>query len=51
MGYNIGFFKATDTGYTGKIETLAFKIQADFNRVLNRTNENAPAFEIFCGDL
>ena len=40
-----------DTGYTGKIETLAFKIQADFNRVLNRTNENAPAFEIFCGDL
>ena len=51
MGYNIGFFKATDTGYTGKIETLAFKVQADFNRVLNRTNENAPAFEIFCGDL
>jgi hypothetical protein len=25
MGYNIGFFRATDTGYTGKIETLAIK--------------------------
>jgi uncharacterized protein (DUF736 family) len=51
MGYNIGFFKATDTGYTGKIETLAVKAQADFHRVLDRTNENAPAFEIFSGDL
>ncbi len=51
MGYNIGFFKATDTGYTGKIETLALKVQAEFHRVLNRTNQNAPAFEIFSGDL
>jgi len=51
MGYNIGFFKKTDTGFTGKIDTLAVKAQADFHRVLDRTNENAPAFEIFCGDL
>ena len=51
MGYNIGFFKATDTGYTGKIETLALKVQADFHRVLDRKHENAPAYEIFCGDL
>lgn len=51
MGYNIGSFKVTDTGYTGKIETLALKLQADFTRVLNRTNGNAPAFEIYSGDL
>lgn len=51
MGYNIGFFKATDTGYTGKIETLALKLTADFHRVLDRTHENAPALEIFVGDL
>jgi uncharacterized protein (DUF736 family) len=51
MGYNIGFFKATDTGYTGKIETLALKLQADFIRVLNRTNQKAPTFEIYSGDL
>ena len=44
MGYNIGSFKATDTGYTGTIETLTHKITADFTRVLNRTNQNAPAF-------
>jgi uncharacterized protein (DUF736 family) len=51
MGYNIGFFKATDTGYTGTIETLALKIQADFHRVLDRKHENAPAYEILCGKL
>jgi uncharacterized protein (DUF736 family) len=51
MAFNIGFFKPTDTGYTGKIDTLAVKVQADFQRVLDRTHENAPAFEIFCGDL
>jgi uncharacterized protein (DUF736 family) len=51
MAFNIGFFKTTDTGYTGKIETLAIKTQADFHRVLDRTHQNAPAFEIFAGDL
>lgn len=51
MGYNIGFFTQTDTGFTGKIETLAFKAQADFHRVLDRKHENAPAFEIFSGEL
>ncbi len=51
VDYNIGFFKATDTGYTGKIETLSLKVQAEFTRVLNRKNENAPACEIFSGDL
>lgn len=51
MAFNIGFFKTTDTGYAGKIETLALKIQAEFHRVLDRTHENAPTFEIFCGDL
>jgi uncharacterized protein (DUF736 family) len=51
MGYNIGSFKATNSGYAGKIETLAFKIQAEFIRVLNRKHEKAPAYEIYCGDL
>jgi uncharacterized protein (DUF736 family) len=51
MAYNIGFFKKTDTGFAGKIETLAFKTDAAFHRVLTRTNQNAPAFEIFAGDL
>ena len=51
MAFNIGFFKATDTGFTGKIDTLAITVQAGFHRVLDRTHENAPAYEIFCGDL
>jgi hypothetical protein len=51
MAYSIGFFKATAKGYTGKIETHALKLQADFHRVLSRTHENAPAYEIFSGDL
>src|ERR1017187_3593066 len=51
MAFNIGFFKTTDTGYTRKIETLALKTQAVFHRVLDRTHQNAPAFEIFAGDL
>ncbi len=51
MSYNIGHFKATDTGYAGIIETLAFKVNAEFHRVLNRTHEKAPALEIFCGDV
>ncbi|WP_263353315.1 DUF736 domain-containing protein [Acidicapsa acidisoli] len=51
MAYNIGFFTKTDSGFTGKIETLAVRATAEFHRILNRTNENAPAFEIFSGDL
>ena len=51
MGYNIGFFKKTDTGFAGSIETLALKIPAEFTRVLDRKTENAPAFEIFTKDL
>ena len=51
MAYNIGSFTKTDTGFTGRIETLAIKIPAVFNRLTDRTNENAPAFEIFSGEL
>ena len=51
MGYNIGSFKATDTGYAGTIETLTHKITADFTRVLERTNQSAPAYEIYSGEL
>ena len=51
MGYNIGSFKPTDTGYRGTIETLTHKIGVEFTRVLNRTNQNAPAYEIFAGEL
>jgi len=39
--------KATDTGYTGTVKTLTHKITADFTRVLDRTNGNAPAYEIY----
>lgn len=51
MGYNIGFFKSTDTGFEGKIETLTHKLTVEFHRVLNRTNSKAPAVEGFVGDL
>jgi uncharacterized protein (DUF736 family) len=51
MSYMIGFFKKTDTGFAGTIETLALKVTAEFTRVLDRKHENAPSFEIFCGDL
>lgn len=51
MGYNIEFFKATTSGYASKIETLSLKIPAEFTRVLNRKNENAPAYELFSGEL
>jgi uncharacterized protein (DUF736 family) len=42
MAYNIGFFTKTDNGFTGKIETLALKAQADFHRVTDRTNKTHP---------
>jgi uncharacterized protein (DUF736 family) len=51
MGFNIGSFKKTDTGFTGRITTLLHNIQVDFHRVLDRTNENLPAFEAFVGEL
>ena len=51
MAYNIGFFKTTDNGYEGTIETLAFKAQVKLHRILNRTNSKAPALEAFVGDL
>jgi uncharacterized protein (DUF736 family) len=51
MAYNIGFLKSTDSGFTGKIETLALKVQVEFQRVLDRTNSKAPALEVFVGDL
>jgi uncharacterized protein (DUF736 family) len=51
MAYNIGFFTKTGSGFTGKIETLAIKAQVELHRVLDRTNENAPALQIFSGDL
>ena len=51
MAYTIGQFTKTDTGFKGHIDTLAVKATAEFIRVLNRTNENAPAFEIFHGEL
>jgi uncharacterized protein (DUF736 family) len=51
MGYNIGFFKATNSGYEGKIETLTHKLTVEFHRVLNRTNSKAPAIEGYVGEL
>jgi uncharacterized protein (DUF736 family) len=51
MGYNIGFFKATDTGFTGTIETLTHKLKVDFHRVLDRTNGKAPGLRLYVGEL
>jgi len=51
MGYNIGFFKATDTGFTGKIQTLVHNLEVEFHRVLNRTNGKTPAIRGYVGDL
>ena len=41
MGYNIGFFKATDTGYTGKIQTLVHNFQVEFHRVIDPTTSSS----------
>ena len=51
MGYNIGFFKATDTGYEGTIETLTHKLNVQFHRILDRTNSKAPALRGYVGEL
>ena len=51
MGYNIGSFKATNGGYEGKITTLLHNLEVTFERVTNRTNENAPGFHLYAGEL
>lgn len=51
MGINIGFFKAVDGGYQGKITTLLHNLTVTFERVIARTNEKAPAFHIYSGQL
>ena len=51
MGINIGFFKATNGGYEGKIQTLLHNLDVTFERVINRTNEKAPACHIYNGEL
>jgi uncharacterized protein (DUF736 family) len=51
MGINIGFFKATNGGYEGKITTLLHNMAVTFERVIDRTNEKAPAFHIYSGEL
>lgn len=51
MGYNIGFFKATNTGYEGRITTLVHNLEVTFERVTNRTNEKAPGFHVYSGEL
>lgn len=51
MGYNIGFFKATDTGFSGKITTLVHAIDVEFQRVIDRTNSKAPALRGYTGEL
>ena len=52
MGYAIGFFKATNSGYEGKITTLLHNLtDVTFERLLDRTSENQPAFRIYNGEL
>ena len=43
----IGNFKATEKGYTGTIETLTFKAEAEFEPVERKSSEKAPDFRIF----
>jgi uncharacterized protein (DUF736 family) len=51
MGYNIGFFKATDTGFSGRVTTLLHDSEVEFHRVLDRTNSKAPALRGYIGEL
>ena len=51
MGYNIGFFKATDTGFSGRITTLVHDLEVEFHRILDRTNNKAPALRGYVGEL
>jgi len=51
MGINIGSFKAVNGGYEGKITTLLHNLTVTFDRVLDRTNETAPAFHLYSGEL
>ena len=51
MGYNIGFFKATDTGFSGQITTLLQDFEVEFHWVLDRTNPKAPALRCHLGKL
>lgn len=51
MGISIVFFKATNGGYEGKITTLLHNLEVTFERVLDRTNEKAPGFHIYSGEL
>lgn len=39
MGINIGFFKATNGGYKGKITTLLHNLSVTFERILDHTSE------------
>jgi uncharacterized protein (DUF736 family) len=52
MGYNIGFFRATKTGFVGKIQTLVHNLdEVEFHRVVSRKSEKAPAIEGYVGDM
>lgn len=51
MGYNIGFFKATDTGFSGRITTLLHDCEVEFHRVLDRTHSKAPSLRGYIGEL
>ena len=51
MGYNIGFLKATDTGFSGKIQTLVHNLEVELHRVIDRTNSKAPALRGYVGEL
>ena len=45
----IGSFTATETGYTGKLDTLAIKASLTFERNDDKAQDNHPDFTVLSG--
>jgi uncharacterized protein (DUF736 family) len=45
----IGSFNATETGYTGKLDTLAVKANVTFERNDDKAQDNHPDFTVISG--
>jgi uncharacterized protein (DUF736 family) len=45
----IGSFTSTETGYTGKLDTLAIKAAVTFERAKEKQKENHPDYAVLSG--
>jgi uncharacterized protein (DUF736 family) len=45
----IGSFTATETGYTGKLDTLAIKAAVTFERAKDKEKDNHPDYAVLSG--